>query len=117
MGEQSETMSNNTTTVITQEQLRQFFERASQAENLAKALSDQVEKIKANAAPTLTGQIDDKMKKLIITKLQDLKTNVMTMESNIKNLEEENKTLTKERDALQYRVKHMREALKQYSSK
>lgn len=41
-------MSNNTT-VITQEQLRQFFERASQAEALAQALAKQIEKIKANA--------------------------------------------------------------------
>ena len=32
-----------------------------------------------------------------------------------KQLESENGKLTKERDALEYRVKHMKEALKQYS--
>ena len=37
------------TAVITQEQLRQFFERANQAEQLANALSQQIETIKASA--------------------------------------------------------------------
>merc|ERR1712130_77850 len=111
------TMSSNNTTVITQEQLRQFFERASQAEALAQALAKQIEKIKANAAPQLSGSIDDKMRDTIVTRLKGLKTEVLSMENNIKNLEDENKTLTKERDALQYRVKHMKAALKQYSKK
>ena len=35
--------------VITQEQLRQFFERASQAEQLAEALKKQIETIKTTA--------------------------------------------------------------------
>ena len=44
------------TAVITQEQLRQFFERANQAEQLANALSQQIETIKASA-----GINDDKL--------------------------------------------------------
>mmetsp|Transcript_22467 Transcript_22467/g.19776 ORF Transcript_22467/g.19776 Transcript_22467/m.19776 type:complete len:112 (-) Transcript_22467:203-538(-) len=105
----------DSTAVITQEQLRQFFERASQAEQLAQALSQQIETIKASAAPQLSGSIDDTMRDTIVSRLKGLKTEVLTMEKNIKNLEDENDKLTKERDALEYRVKHMREALKQYS--
>jgi len=105
----------DSTAVITQEQLRQFFERASQAEQLAQALSQQIETIKASAAPQLSGSIDDTMRDTIVSRLKGLKTEVLQMEKNIKNLEDENEKLTKERDALEYRVKHMREALKQYS--
>eukprot|EP01084_Bolivina_argentea_P301327 519824_1 len=105
------------TAVLTQEQLRQFFERASQAEQLARALAKQIETIKASAAPQLSGSIDDAMRNTIVTRLKGLKTEVLQMEKNIKNLENDNETLTKERDALQYRVKHMKEALKQYSDK
>eukprot|EP00483_Globobulimina_turgida_P010932 UN10953 len=108
-------MSSNATAMITQEQLRQFFERASQAEQLAKALAKQIETIKASAAPQLSGSIDDAMRETIVSRLKGLKTEVLQMEKNIKNLENENGTLTKERDALEYRVKHMKEALKQYS--
>ena len=39
----------DSTAVVTQEQLRQFFERASQAEQLAQALSKQIETIKQSA--------------------------------------------------------------------
>jgi len=104
-------------TVITEEQLRQFYERASQAEALATALAKQVEKIKSSAAPQLSGSIDDKMRDTIVTRLKGLKTEVLGMEKNIQKLEDENTSLTKERDALQYRVKHMKAALEQYSKK
>eukprot|EP01083_Nonionella_stella_P030243 82948_1 len=98
----------DSTAVITQEQLRQFFERASQAEQLAQALAKQIQTIKASAAPQLSGSIDDSMRDTIVTRLKGLKTEVLQMETNIKNLENENEKLTKERDALQYRVKHMK---------
>mmetsp|Transcript_6151 Transcript_6151/g.9754 ORF Transcript_6151/g.9754 Transcript_6151/m.9754 type:complete len:110 (+) Transcript_6151:59-388(+) len=101
--------------VITQEQLRLFFERANQAEALASALQKQIETIKASAAPQISGSIDENMRNLISTKLKTLKTEVLKMEDKIQTLENDNEKLSKERDALQYRVKHMREALKQYN--
>eukprot|EP01084_Bolivina_argentea_P041070 75784_1 len=106
-------MSSNTA-VISQEQLRQFFERANQAEQLAQALAKQIETIKSQAAPQLSGTVDASTKDVIIQRLKGLKSEVLSMETNIKNLEDENEKLTADRDRLEYRVKHMKEALKQY---
>lgn len=102
------------TTQITKEQLRQFFERAEKAEQLAKALENQINSIKTNTAPQNMGNIDDNLREEVVKRLKTLKEEVVGIETRIQKLEEENSNLISERDRLNYRVRHMTEALKQY---